>query len=146
MDGGAVLRRDSNLGEVFGFSRVCQMALYDRFLFSNKDVLTILATSFLHCITMSSVDPERDVREWVVVSFPGRHEPGDEQMVVLYENVTVLLCKLAVLLRPVMKMSRVGVGLKLFIVAFLSYFDFVTDILVSRNLYENGEEDGRRSR
>jgi len=59
---------------------------------------------------------------------------------VVYENTTVVLCRLAVLLRPVLKMARVGVGLKLFIVAFLSYFDFVTDILVSQNLYESGEE------
>ena len=78
MSEGAEIRRDSNVGDFFSVSLIRQMALYDRFLFSNRDVLTILTTSYLHCITLSSADPEKDVQEWVIQSFPGKYEPGDE--------------------------------------------------------------------
>ena len=107
-------------------------------LYADPLVLTILISSFLQCVTLS-VDPEKDAKEWFNLTYPAKHDEGDTQMAAVYANLTLIFIYLATILRPVMMLSRWGVGLKLFLVAFLSYFDFVTDILVSRDLYENGE-------
>ena len=94
----------------------------------------------MQCVTMSG-NPEKDVREWFENGFPAFDKTyGDEMLAALYENVCVQLCFMAVLLRPIMKMSRWGVGLRLLAIALLCLADVVSDFAVSRSLWDSGEK------
>jgi hypothetical protein len=59
-----------------------------------------------------------------------------EEHKALLANVLGLLQQVARLIRPMAKMSRVGVAVKVFLTTVFSYADLTTDALVIRALYD----------
>jgi len=54
-------------------------------------------------------------------------------------NVKTLLIEMAVKMRPMAKMARVGLGVRLVAIVISSYFDLATDVLVTIDFFEREE-------
>jgi hypothetical protein len=95
-----------------------------------------LVQSYIDAVTLSSGDVRTDLGFWFDRTFPIKYNADDTMMANIMSNLRELFCEFGVKLRPLIKMARWGVGLRLIILASLSYFDVVTDFLVSKTLYE----------
>ena len=101
----------------------------------DKAMLVELVESYIGVIKLSSRDVRGEMELWFDTNFPswevssgdeGEHDAGNAAM----KNVRTILVELAVKLRPMVKMFRIGLGVRLFAIAASSYVDMATDVLV----------------
>jgi len=97
-----------------------------------------LVTSYLNAIKMSN-GIEEAISFWFEKMFPsGDNFELDDIMVNMLDNLKLFLTRLANLIRPLMKMSRIGVAVRIFVALSIGYFDLTTDLLVANQYYEKG--------
>ena len=95
-----------------------------------------LSTSFFETVQSSS-NTKLDVSLWFVKKFPSGQIPGFDSKIPL-DNIKAFLCDVGEMMRPVLKMARTGVTVKIAISLVLGYFDNITDGLVTKKFYDNG--------
>ena len=97
-----------------------------------------LAVSYIEAIEISSMHTREDMTRWFDANFPSL-ESTDRDFKAAVRNFRVLLTELAVLMRPMIKMFRVALGLRLSVIAISSYADMVTDVLVTIDFFKKGQ-------
>ncbi|GMI46579.1 hypothetical protein TrCOL_g11094 [Triparma columacea] len=102
--------------------------------------LELLCQSYISAIKKSSFDTRRDIEKWFDANFPSFKESGGRWKT-SRKNIRTFLVELAVKLRPMLKMFRVGLGLRLFLIAASSYVDMATDVLVTVSFFQRGAND-----
>ena len=101
-----------------------------------------LASSYLDAIRLSDGVREA-VTVWFESKFPqriilaGGGDNGDVMRGVL-ENVVHLLVAVGELIRPALKMARIGIAAKLVVSITLTYADISSDVMVTKSYYERG--------
>ncbi|GMI53367.1 hypothetical protein TeGR_g1614 [Tetraparma gracilis] len=93
-----------------------------------------LARSFIDCVKIS-FDIVKDIDTWFDKVMPGAAAAENK---VLFDNLKGILQQIGQIIRPFMKMARIGVTIKLLVSLFLTYFDLVTDGLVTRTFFALG--------
>ena len=102
----------------------------------DKAMLVELVESYIGAIKLSSGDVRREMELWFDTNFPswevssGEGSEDDARKAAM-KNVRTILVELAVKLRPMVKMFRIGLGVRLFVIAASSYVDMATDIFVT---------------
>ena len=117
-----------------------QLDLFKRY--NNRDFTTEFIKLYIDMVTLSGRDIKGDIRRWLqnsIVLKPEKNSHDYELRLIIYQNNIDLLVILAKQIRPLAKMSRWGVGSRLFLSACLIYFDFVTDALVTSNFFALGK-------
>ncbi|GMH48522.1 hypothetical protein TrLO_g4559 [Triparma laevis f. longispina] len=89
------------------------------------------AEQVLVVIKNSSADGAGDVSAWAEKVYPTDNMTKEET-----ENLTEFLCTIAVRTRVTMRMSRIGVVLKLLMTLSMGYMDALTDFLVAKSYYD----------
>ena len=106
------------------------------------DDIKTLSKSYITCIKLSGVDVGDNVTTWFQRVFPSREEEEEEEAENHQtkrrrasenrsNNILMFLIQLAKTIRPVLKMSRIGVAVRISLSVLLGYFDMSTDLLVS---------------
>ena len=95
-----------------------------------------LAITFIQTIQAGS-DTVGDLTTWFDKKFPNGDIPGVDNKA-QQKNLKNFLCQLGKKLRPMCKMARIGLSIKLVISLVLSYFDLITDGLVSKAFFDSG--------
>jgi len=114
-----------------------QLSLATPNVFSDG-ILDGLFLSFTDAVKLSTDDIQTEMELWFDNQFPKFVAQGDEKMKVVVANLREMFVKFAISMRPIIKMSRIGVGARLLMMSSLSYFDMVTDFLVSKKLWKLG--------
>ena len=100
-----------------------------------------LARSYIKAIMKSSGNTRREIEQWFDDSFLSFVDLGD-QGEAAPKNARAFLVVLAVKLHPMVKMFRVGLGVRLFTIAASSYVDMVTDVLVTIAFFRTAGQQG----
>jgi len=104
----------------------------------NKVEWESLAVSYIDMIKASSGNVRREVEEWFGANF--KADSSSSTIVEAARNsFKTCTVELAVKLRPMVKMFRIGLGVRLGVVALSSYFDIITDLLVTIVHFNSGE-------
>ncbi|GMH90165.1 hypothetical protein TrVE_jg8105 [Triparma verrucosa] len=98
--------------------------------------ISSLVRSYLTTIKLSN-KAEDAVNVWFDKKFPNG-DKYDAVMTNVLANIKRFLTALAKIIRPLMKMSRIGVATRVFISLVVGYFDLTTDLLVANQYLENG--------
>ena len=114
-----------------------QLSLATPNIFNNTN-LDDLFLSFTDAVKLSTDNIQEEMELWFDNQFPKFVAQGDEKMKIVVANVREMLVKFAKSMRPMIKMSMIGVGCRLLMMSILSYFDMITDFLVSNKLYQLG--------
>ncbi|GMI39967.1 hypothetical protein TrCOL_g2008 [Triparma columacea] len=102
--------------------------------------LAALAESYVDTIKMSSGAIQREMENWFDANFlTWREESGSLNV---KKNVRAFVVELAIKLRPMVKMFRIGLGMRLFTVAASSYVDMATDVLVTIAFFRTAGQEG----
>ncbi|GMH64394.1 hypothetical protein TL16_g03953 [Triparma laevis f. inornata] len=104
--------------------------------YATKEHCKEVSEQYLIVVRNSGGDVETDVRKWVQTSFPTEHMTPSET-----ENITHILVFIAIQIRVLMKMSRIGVAVKMGLTLCLGYVDILTDFLVAKSYYDAGRFD-----
>ncbi|GMH92162.1 hypothetical protein TL16_g12264 [Triparma laevis f. inornata] len=103
---------------------------------ATKEYCKDAGVQFLIVVRCSGVDIEADMRDWVN---SGKGFPFDQMSKEAHEILIHFLCTIAVQIRVLMKMSRIGVAMKLMLPLGLGYADVLTDFLVAKSYYDVGK-------
>lgn len=103
--------------------------------------LAVLAQSFLDAVKMSSGDTRTDIERWFDANFPAS-EKSEGEMDITMLNIKTFLMEESVKLRPMVKMFRLSLGARLFIVGASSYIDMLMDVLVTIALFKRAGHKG----
>lgn len=91
----------------------------------------LVSRSFIDCVKASH-DAAKDIGVWFDKKMP---QVADEHKV-LADNFRRILAQIGKVIRPGLKMARIGLTVKLTMSTLLSYSDLVTDILVVEQFYD----------
>jgi hypothetical protein len=93
----------------------------------------LVSRSFVDCVKASH-DATKDIGVWFDKKMP---KVTDEHKA-LADNFRRVLAQIGKIIRPGLKMARIGVAAKLFLSTSLSYSDLFTDTLVTKQFYDAG--------
>ena len=102
----------------------------------------MLGESFIDQIKISSANSRMEIENWFDANFPSWGEEEEGLLNDSKGNVRTFMVELAVKLRPMIKMFRIGLGLRLLIIAVSSYVDMATDVLVTINYFNREGQEG----
>ncbi|GMH81544.1 hypothetical protein TrVE_jg1074 [Triparma verrucosa] len=127
------------LGEDFGGTSLLDssLALVPITTPLSKASVSELVQSFIDAVKLSHGNIKADMSDWFKREFPSFD--GNPQLKAALDNFQSILIDVAKKLRPLIKMSRIGLGVRLFVIAICSYVDMATDLLVSFSFFEKGE-------
>ncbi|GMH63707.1 hypothetical protein TrST_g12032 [Triparma strigata] len=127
------------LGEDFGGTSLLDssLALVPITTPLSKASVSELVQSFIDAVKLSHGNIKADISDWFKKEFPSYD--GNPQLKAALDNFQSILIEVAKKLRPLIKMSRIGLGVRLFVIAICSYVDMATDLLVSFSFFEKGE-------
>jgi len=101
--------------------------------------LKVLASSFLHAIKMSSGSTVIEISAWFDAHIPTSQNCSDDVKAAM-DNIKNFMIQLAILLRPIVKMFRLALGFRLLVIAISSYIDLLTDIIITLEFQQSGQD------
>ena len=96
-----------------------------------------LAASYLDAIRLSNTVSEA-VAIWFDNTFPQKLDGSEVSMDIVLANIRHLLVAIGALLRPALRMSRIGFGMKILVSLALTYADIMSDIRVTEQYWYRG--------